>query len=117
MLTIASFVWGTRDIPTAVAFWTAALNYRPREEPDDDWATLVPTSGEGPRFSLMLVNSEGPRRHHLDLYADDVEAEIFRLESLGASRVLDWDYPHDADYVVLKDPDGNTFCVVERPTT
>jgi hypothetical protein len=38
-------------------------------------------------------------------------AEVERLVSLGAKRV-DWNYPEDADFVVLADPDGNVFCVV-----
>jgi hypothetical protein len=47
------------------------------------------------------------------LYATDRKAEVERLLSLGAQRV-DWRYPSDADYVVLADPDGNTFCVIEK---
>ncbi len=34
-----------------------------------------------------------------------------RLEALGATRV-EWDYPQDADFIVLADPDGNLFCVI-----
>ena len=53
---------------------------------------------------------------HLDLYAADAAcsaAEIERLVSLGAERV-DWDlYPEDPDFVVLADPDGNRFCIVD----
>jgi hypothetical protein len=38
---------------------------------------------------------------------------VERLVSLGARRVEDWEYPEDADFVVLADPDGNLFCVVD----
>lgn len=41
------------------------------------------------------------------------QAEVTRLLALGATR-MDWDYPPDADYVVLQDPDGNPFCVVQK---
>ena len=41
----------------------------------------------------------------------DQLAQVERLVSLGARRV-DWDYPEDADFVVLADPDGNLFCVI-----
>ena len=45
--------------------------------------------------------------------ADEQEAEAGRLVSLGASRV-DWDScPDDPDFVVLADPDGNRFCIVD----
>ncbi|HWR85549.1 MAG TPA: VOC family protein [Rhodoglobus sp.] len=114
MLTIGSFVWGVRDLPRAVRFWTAALDFVPRDEPDDDWVVLVPREGaHGIQFALDKVASEAPKRHHLDLYADDQSAEVERLIGLGASRVA-WDYEEGADYVVLADPDGNPFCVVQR---
>jgi predicted enzyme related to lactoylglutathione lyase len=112
MLTIGSIVWGVLDVPRAVDFWTAALDYRPRDIPDDDWATLVPRVGTGPRLSLMLVTSDKPARHHMDIFADDQEAEVERLVGLGATTV-EWDYPDLADYVVLEDTEGNRFCVVQ----
>ncbi|GBF05925.1 glyoxalase/Bleomycin resistance protein/Dioxygenase superfamily [Deinococcus aerius] len=115
MLRIGSIVWGVRDVPRAVAFWCAALDYRPREEPEDDWAVLVPRARSGVQLALKLVTSEAKthRRHHLDLYAGDQAAEVERLLGLGAGRV-DWRYEPDADYVVLADPDGNRFCVVQK---
>jgi Glyoxalase-like domain len=63
---------------------------------------------------LNLVTSEAQshQRHHLDLYAGDREAEVERLLGLGAQKV-DWRYPTDADYIVLADPDGNKFCVIQ----
>ena len=118
MLRIGSIVWGVRDVPQAIRFWTAALDYRPLREPDNDWAILVPQRGEGPQLALKLVSSdaENRTRHHLDLYATDQETEVERLLALGATRV-DWRYEPDADYVVLADPDGNRFCVVQKGGT
>lgn len=47
-------------------------------------------------------------------WADDQGAEVERLVSLGAKHV-DWDmYPDDPDFVVLEDPDGNRFCVIDK---
>lgn len=112
MLRIGSFVWGTRDIARSREFWSAALNYVDREEPSDDWVVLVPREGDGAHLALMEVSSEHPKRHHLDLFADDQAAEVERLKSLGATDV-EWDYEDDADYIVLADPDGSTFCVVQ----
>jgi catechol 2,3-dioxygenase-like lactoylglutathione lyase family enzyme len=115
MLHIGSFVWGVRDIPRAVEFWSQALDFEPRDGVGDDWVVLVPHDRNGVQFALDLVTSDRPRRHHLDLYADDQAAEVERLLALGAS-LVDWDYEPDADYVVLADPDGNPFCVVDRPS-
>ncbi|TPW76229.1 VOC family protein [Schumannella soli] len=114
MLKIRTFVWGVTDMRRAVAFWTAALDYEVKPGSDGEWTVLVPRDGETlPRFALQLATSEKPRRHHLDLQPDDAEAEIARLVSLGATRVDDWRYEDDADYTVLRDPEGNAFCVLD----
>ncbi|MFJ9607773.1 VOC family protein [Kitasatospora sp. NPDC101176] len=119
MLTLGSVVLGVSDMPRAVAFWTAALGYRPRDgEVGADWTVLVPAAGGGVQIALGVSESpvqEHPRVH-LDLYAGDAAdqaAEVERLVSLGARRV-DWDsYPEDPDFVVLACPEGNRFCVID----
>ena len=42
-----------------------------------------------------------------------MKSEVERLISIGA-REYSWRYPENADYIVLQDPDGNLFCVVEK---
>lgn len=113
MTVIGSVVWGVRDIGRAVEFWSSALDYELKRPVDVDWAMLVPRRGEGIQLSLKLTNSDAPRRHHLDLFTDDQEGEVERLLGLGARRVDGWEYEHGADYVVLCDPDDNTFCLVQ----
>jgi len=111
MLSIGSVVWGVRDVPRATEFWSRALDLVPREDADDDWVLLVPRDGDGVRLALQQVTSDKARRHHLDLYADDREEEALRHIDLGATRVEDWDYEDDADYILLEDTEGNRFCV------
>jgi len=115
MLTIGTTVIGVQDVARSTAFWCDALGYVPREDGDDTWVVLIPHGGNGARLALMLSETpvqEHPRIH-LDLYADNQAAEVARLLELGASRV-DWDlYPDDPDFIVLADPDGNRFCVVD----
>jgi predicted enzyme related to lactoylglutathione lyase len=119
MLSVQFFVVGVTDMRRAIDFWTQALGYVVSEGgPGARWTELVPASGPG--AALALQYSETPAqdhpRVHLDLsVADAAEqaAEADRLVSLGAGRV-DWDlYPADPDFVVLADPDGNRFCVVD----
>lgn len=117
---MGSIVIRVDDLARQKAFWTAALDYVARDDHPDDFVLLRPRDGRGPNISLDRVRSEVhlPPRIHLDLYAEDQAAEIDRLIGLGASRV-DWKgRPPDADYVILEDPEGNRFCVVdasERP--
>jgi predicted enzyme related to lactoylglutathione lyase len=115
MLTIGSIVIRVDDVDREAKFWTAALDYVPRAEDDDGFRLLRPRNGAGPNVSLDRVKA-GPRvppRIHLDLYAKDQVAEVRRLVGLGA-REVHWDKrPADADYVILEDPEGNRFCVID----
>jgi len=113
MLEIGAIVWGVRDLNRAINFWSEALNYKLKREPDVDFAILIPKEGEGIQLSLnAAVTSDKPKRHHIDLFTHDQINEVERLIKLGAMRV-EWNYDNEADYVVLSDPDGNTFCVVQ----
>ena len=118
MVTIGSIVIRVDDLQKQQAFWTAALDYVPRGPTggDDEGFTLLrPRDGNGPNVSLDRVRSALtiPPRIHLDLYTDDQPGEVQRLIGLGATEVR-WDKkPQDADYVILADPEGNRFCVVD----
>ena len=115
MLRIGSIVLKVTANPRAARFWTAALDYVARAGDEDDFALLHPRHGAGPNVSLDRVRSalQIPPRIHLDLYAADQAAEVERLIGLGATEVH-WDKrPADADYVILADPEGNRFCVVD----
>jgi predicted enzyme related to lactoylglutathione lyase len=116
MLRVGSIVIRVDDLVRQTEFWSAALDYVPRDDPSaDDFVLLRPRDGVGPNVSLDRVRSEVhiPPRIHLDLYAENQVAEVERLIALGATEV-NWDKrPPDADYVILADPEGNRFCVVD----
>jgi catechol 2,3-dioxygenase-like lactoylglutathione lyase family enzyme len=112
-------VIGVTDIDRAVAFWTSALDLVSAPEWESPtWRTLNHADGSGEALGLMRSESpvEPRPRLHLDLFVDtpeEQEAEVARLVGLGATE-LDWDlYPPDPDFIVLADPDGNAFCVVD----
>lgn len=119
MLTFGVLALGVTDVRRAAAFWSAALGYELREDGFGGWAkVLVPPDGVGTAIALQLSQTP-PQDHprlHLDLHVADAgeqEAEAARLVSLGARRV-DWDsYPEDPDFIVLEDPEGNRFCIVD----
>ena len=79
---------------------------------EDNEQYFMVDGGDGIQLSLSLVSSPKARRHHMDLFSEDQQQEVERLLNLGASR-KQWNYPKDADDVVLQDPDGNPFCVVQ----
>jgi hypothetical protein len=114
MLTIGSIVVRVADIERQESFWISALDYE-RRHATDDFVLLGPRVGDGPNLSLDKVHSERvlPPRIHLDLYASDQRAEIARLVGLGAREVQWSGRPIDADYIIMEDPEGNRFCVVD----
>jgi predicted enzyme related to lactoylglutathione lyase len=115
MIAIGSVVIRVHDMGAQIRFWSRALDYDVREPHDDDFVLLRSPDGTGPNVSLDAHPSERalPPRIHLDLYADDQEAEVRRLVALGA-RPVEWaGRPADADYVILEDPEGTRFCVVD----
>lgn len=113
-LRIGSIVIACREFDRMLAFWQRALRYVPREPPAEGWVVLRDPDGRGPNVSLNRVTKTRTARSrlHLDLYTGDQAAEVERLIALGAAR-YPWRYRPGADFVVLEDPDGNLFCVVQ----
>lgn len=113
-LSIGSIVIRVENLERQMDFWQAALGLEPRREPEGGFVILQ-SPGGGTCISLDCAPAalRIPPRLHLDLYAEDQAAEVQRLLRLGATRVH-WDKrPADADYVILADPEGNRFCVVD----
>jgi predicted enzyme related to lactoylglutathione lyase len=114
VLRIGSIVLRVDDLQRQAAFWEAALDYV-RHDMDHDFTQLRPRDGVGPSLSLDQVPSkvQMPPRIHLDLFTENQADEVERLKALGATEVH-WDKrPPDADYIILADPEGNRFCVVD----
>lgn len=108
---LAGFVIDCRgdDLDASTRFWSAALG-RPVAEPgadgDDSYAELQ-TADHEPKMLLQRVDHES--RVHLDIETDDIEAEVARLERLGAKKVA-----FVKRWWVMEAPSGHRFCVV-RP--
>ena len=116
-LHLATVVVNVQAMDRAVSFWCAALGYRRREvTTDPEFTMLVDPRKKHLPLSLQKADGapEEPVRLHLDLYTDEQARHVERLVGLGATRVEDWPYPADADFVVLRDPDGNEFCVIDH---
>jgi catechol 2,3-dioxygenase-like lactoylglutathione lyase family enzyme len=117
-LKIGSIVIRCFEFEKMLAFWEQALHYVHKEPVEGGWVILHDPEGTGPNVSLDQISERrsGKRgRSHLDLYTTDQVGEVERLVQLGATR-YPWRYRPDDDFVVLQDPDGNLFCVVQVPT-
>lgn len=99
------------DLATATEFWSKALG-RPVASADQDgdgkYAELK-TGADEPFLLLQRVDHEP--RIHLDIESDDIEAEVARLEGLGAQRIA-----FVKRWWVMQAPTGHRFCVVRKQT-
>ena len=112
---VGSIVVRCFEFDKMLAFWQETLHYVPRNPAKGGWVVLRDPEGKGPNLSLDKYPEKrsGKRsRLHLDLYSENQKAEVERLVALGATR-YPWRYKPTDDFVVLEDPDGNLFCVVQ----
>ena len=91
-----------------VDFWAGALGQPARRDPEDPDYVELEGSSSGLELMVQRVGGGAGARIHLDIETDDVEAEVRRLEQLGASRV-----EKVKTWWVMRDPAGLLFCVVK----
>ena len=96
----------TQDLEAAARFWSAALGLKLRPAVPDPLYRTLDTAPEEVHLEVQQVAH--PSRVHLDIEADDIEAEVRRLEELGARRIG----PVKSWYV-MEAPTGQRFCVVK----
>ncbi len=96
----------TDDLEAAARSWSQALE-RPYKPDNDAKYMDLQTADDEP--IVMVQKVDHPSRVHLDIESDDVEAEVRRLEALGARRI-----EAIKTWVVMEAPTGQRFCVV-RP--
>ena len=93
----------TDDLAREANFWNAALGSSPGKS-DERYIFL---NGKEDEVQVVLQKVDHPSRVHIDIETDDIEAEVKRLESLGASiveRLERW--------VVMEAPSKHRFCVI-----
>jgi hypothetical protein len=113
-ITIGSVVIDCNDFDTMSAFWAEALHYVPRDPAEPDWVILRDPNGANVNVSLQQVpeTASEKNRLHFDLYSPDQAGEVERLIGIGATRHPRVPEPGE-DFVVLADPEGNLFCVID----
>jgi len=99
----------TGDLKSAATFWSAALGMDTQMLPGQEGDNYVRLVDPADRLHVEVQTVDHESRVHLDIEADDVEAEVRRLEKLGAKRVA-----QVHTWWVMQAPTGQKFCVV-RP--
>ena len=119
-LRVEQLLIDSRDPDALASFWEAVLGWQRVGDGDADEIEIRPPDGVAatPLLFVRVPDDKTVKnRLHLDLRPDDRDAEVARLEALGARRV---EIGQSADpavtWVVLADPEGNEFCVLRSRT-
>ena len=96
-----------RELDRVSSFWTAALGKEPKTYEKLPEYRVYGEVTPGIEFMVQATGDAGPRVH-FDIESDDVEAEVARLTSLGATEI-----GRHHTWVIMRDPGGTVFCVVE----
>lgn len=101
----------TEDIDAAARFWAEAIGRQVEADPDPNEPYRA-LPGPADEMKILVQAVDHPSRVHLDIETDDIEAEVRRLEGLGARRVA-----QVKTWWVMQAPTGHRFCVVrpQRP--
>jgi predicted enzyme related to lactoylglutathione lyase len=116
-LWIDSLLIDSEDPDKLADFWCQALGYEVtyRSDEGETEREVSIASPEQKGWPILFVEVHDERkvknRLHLDLRPDDQEAEVARLEELGAKRV-DIGQGPEVTWVVMADPEGNEFCIL-----
>jgi predicted thioesterase/predicted enzyme related to lactoylglutathione lyase len=97
----------TDDLQGAVDFWSRALGMPRKPQQDPAQPTYVTLDADARDLYMEVQKVDHESRVHLDIESDDIEAEVARLEKLGARRVA-----NIRTWVVMEAPTGQRFCVV-----
>jgi predicted enzyme related to lactoylglutathione lyase len=97
----------TTDLTAAARFWGGALGMAVKALPGTEGDTYVQLVDPAGALHVEVQSVSHPSRVHLDIETDDIEAEVRRLEQLGARRVQ-----QVKTWWVMEAPTGHRFCVV-----
>ena len=97
----------TDNLEREAIFWSQALGYAVRAPSDADGENYIPLDTPPGEPYIEVQSVSHPSRVHLDIKTDDLDAEVARLERLGATRVRKVKH-----WWVMEAPSGHRFCVI-----
>jgi len=99
----------TADLAGAASFWSGALGMKLEPLPGTEGQTYARLADPTKALNIEVQTVDHPSRVHLDIETNDIEAEVRRLEALGATRIK-----KVHTWVVMQAPTGQRFCVVRQ---
>lgn len=111
-----------RDPRRQAEFWARALAYKVSQRNPDEFLVSDPAGVGGSLYFMKVPEPKvGKNRLHLDLVTSgSMEAEVTRLAEAEAELVEVRQDPASYDnpdtWTVMRDPEGNEFCVTSTST-
>ena len=99
----------TTDLTGAAQFWGGALGMKVEALPGSEGQSYARLADLTQALHIEVQTVDHPSRVHLDIETDDIDAEVRRLEALGATRVQ-----QVQTWWVMQAPTGQRFCVVRQ---
>ena len=99
----------TDDLNSAAVFWGGALGMKVKKLPDEEGEKYVRLLDPTEHLHVEVQSVSHASRVHLDIETDNIEAEVERLEKLGATRIKQIN-----SWMVMEAPTGQRFCVVKQ---
>lgn len=113
--TVRSLTFDCHDPDALAEFWAAATGYRKESSPEPgEYALISDLSGRGPAFWFNKVPEAktAKNRVHVDLNVRALDEEVERLVRLGGVKAHEHLSASGKAWVVMRDPEGNEFCLV-----
>jgi predicted enzyme related to lactoylglutathione lyase len=113
---VTTVMHDTDDLDGAVAFWTRVLGLEVKYK-DDTYAYLNGLREGGPHLAFQRVPEPrvGKNRLHLDIEVEDRDLFSEWVVELGGAVIEEHDRPGWPIWIVMADPQGNEFCIYEKP--
>ncbi len=110
---VCEVVVDCRDPATLAEFWSHVVGGSPRVR-SDDWATVRDPRSGGVLLAFQRVPEAklAKNRVHLDIWSDDIAADVARLVAAGATTAGEIVEDQTGAFQILHDPEGNEFCLV-----
>ena len=99
----------TDDLNSAADFWGGALGMKVKKLPAEEGEKYVRLLDPTEHLHVEVQSVSHASRVHLDIETDNIEAEVERLEKLGATRIKQIN-----SWWVMEAPTGQRFCVVKQ---
>jgi len=97
----------TDDLDSAAEFWSKALGYPASRSDDPNEENYVKLETPDDEIDIEVQKVSHESRLHLDIESDDIDAEVARLETLGAKRIV-----KGRRWWIMEAPTGQRFCVI-----